>query len=72
MIIVVLLLSRVDITVLPWPEYLSHLKGPAESYSDCCSYTCDLDSDGDIDLADVAIYQNGFDCVGELCGYIVP
>jgi len=63
-----------EVWIVAWPSMVTHLAGPDAPYSDCCAYMNDLDNggvgDGDVDLKDFALFQNGYACPAEgLCGY---
>lgn len=65
------LLAPVELSYTTWPVFQSYLCGPGRSYSDPCGEMVDYDSD--VDLQDLAAFQNLYRCVelGEIiCGHV--
>lgn len=59
----------VIMVLIIWASFVSYLGGPDRPYSEQCAYLNDLDNDGDVDMRDVAILQNGWSCAGDYCGF---
>jgi hypothetical protein len=49
--------------LMTWPVFASYLCGPEVAHPPC-GHDADLDVDGDVDLADVALFQNAYRCFG--------